>query len=321
MAKPLWDSTSMGIEFIPDPAALDRYLAARPAAHAVLEKCLGGRLCSVDIVGAGGHYTVMPLIRTGTAGGPPAFTFDDLRYARPAPDDDFVSTAQRLVGLCTELGVEGSANVDMIHADGVYHVLEINPRIGGATTLSIAAGGLDTFTALLDILDGTWPTRTSAPADRFAIECLTANPPRAARRTPHRCRPRHLPRPDHRRPRPRRHPHVHRGTRRRTAGGEGTRRVVRADRLHPGPHARQDPPPADLRRPVALPTGGRPAGRGDLPGRSRSHSRSRSRSRRLRALPRAKSLRGAVASPLWAIEGPRRPRLRVARRQAPCQSD
>ncbi|MEV0603081.1 ATP-grasp domain-containing protein [Streptomyces sp. NPDC050315] len=176
MAKPLWDSTSMGIEFLPDPAALDGYLAARPAAHAVLEKCVSGRLCSVDIVGAGGHYTVMPLIWTGTAGGPPAFTFEDLRYADPTRDDDFQPTAQRLVELCTDLGVEGSVNVDMIHADGVYHALEINPRIGGATTLSIAAGGLNTFAALLDILGGTWPTRTGAPAERFAIECLTANP-------------------------------------------------------------------------------------------------------------------------------------------------
>ncbi|MGW3205683.1 ATP-grasp domain-containing protein [Streptomyces sp. NPDC001135] len=176
MAKPLWDSTSMGIEFIPDPAALDRHLAARPAAHAVLEKCVTGRLCSVDIVGAGGHYTVMPLIWTGTAGGPPAFTFEDLRYVAPAQDDDFRPTAQRLVDLCAELGVEGSVNVDMIHADGDYHVLEINPRIGGATTLSIAASGLNTFAVLLDILSGAWPTRTGAPAERFAIECLTAKP-------------------------------------------------------------------------------------------------------------------------------------------------
>ncbi|MGQ5635904.1 MULTISPECIES: ATP-grasp domain-containing protein [unclassified Streptomyces] len=176
LAKPLWDSTSTGIEFLADPAALDRHLAARPAAHAVLEKCVGGRLCSVDIVGAGGHYTVMPLIRTGTAGGPPAFTFDDLRYVTPAGNDDFVPTARRLVDLCTHLGVEGSVNVDMIHADGVYHVLEINPRIGGATTLSIAATGLNTFVALLDVLAGAWPTRAGAPAERFAIECLTANP-------------------------------------------------------------------------------------------------------------------------------------------------
>ncbi|MGV4980985.1 ATP-grasp domain-containing protein [Streptomyces sp. NRAIS4] len=176
MAKPLWDSTSMGIEFIPDPPALDGHLAARPKAHAVLEKCVSGRLCSVDIVGAGGHHTVMPLVWTGTAGGPPAFTFEDLRYVDPARDDDFRPTAQRLVDLCTELGVEGSVNADMIYADGVYHVLEINPRIGGATTLSIAAGGLNTFVALLDILGGVWPTHTEAPAQRFAIECLTANP-------------------------------------------------------------------------------------------------------------------------------------------------
>ncbi|MFF9624525.1 acetyl-CoA carboxylase biotin carboxylase subunit family protein [Streptomyces griseosporeus] len=178
LAKPLWDSTSMGIAYLPDPAALDRHLAARPQAHAVLEKCLSGRLCSVDIVGADGHYTVMPLIWTGTAGGPPAFTFEDLRHADPTRDDDFAPTARRLVELCAGLGVEGSVNVDMIHADGVYHVLEINPRIGGATTLSIAAGGPNTFVALLDILTGAWPTRAPAVAraERFAIECLTANP-------------------------------------------------------------------------------------------------------------------------------------------------
>ncbi|CAL9642599.1 ATP-grasp domain-containing protein [Streptomyces sp. enrichment culture] len=174
----LWDSTSMGIEFIADPAALDRHLAARPAAHAVLEKAVAGRLCSVDIVGAGGHYTVMPLLWTGTAGGPPLFTFEDVRYVDPTRDDDFAPTAWRLVQLCTDLGVEGSVNVDMIHADGVYHVLEINPRIGGATTLSVAASGLNTFVALLDILTGTWPgrSRPTAPAERFAVECLTANP-------------------------------------------------------------------------------------------------------------------------------------------------
>lgn len=177
LAKPLWDSTSMGIEFLPDAAALDAYLAARPAAHAVLEKCVSGRLCSVDIVGAGGHYTVMPLIHTGTAGGPPAFTFEDLRTISPGQDEDFEPTARRLTELCARLGVEGSVNVDMIHADGVYHVLEINPRIGGATTLSIAATGVNTFVSLLDILTGAWPaTRTEAPARRFAVECLTANP-------------------------------------------------------------------------------------------------------------------------------------------------
>ncbi|MER6030012.1 ATP-grasp domain-containing protein [Streptomyces sp. NPDC001851] len=99
-------------------------------------------------------------------------------HAAPGRDEDFRPTAQRLVDLCTALGVEGSVNVDMIliHADGVYHVLEINPRIGGATTLSIAASGLNTFAALLDILTGAWPARAAAPAERFPIECLTANP-------------------------------------------------------------------------------------------------------------------------------------------------
>ncbi|WP_330342046.1 ATP-grasp domain-containing protein [Streptomyces sp. NBC_00557] len=46
--------------------------------------------------------------------------------------------------LCTQLGVEGSVHVDMIHTDAVHHVLEVNPRLGGATTRSLAATGLNT---------------------------------------------------------------------------------------------------------------------------------------------------------------------------------
>ncbi|QES51754.1 hypothetical protein DEJ50_31775 [Streptomyces venezuelae] len=158
LSKPLWDSTSMGIRALPDAAALDAYLLDPPPVSAVIEECISGDLCSVDIVGEPGAYRVLPVCWTGTAGPEPVFTFAGLRWCGPRPEADaaFRPVAARLVTLCEALGVRGSVNVDMIYSGGRYAVLEINPRIGGATTLSCAASGSNTFTALADMALGRY---------------------------------------------------------------------------------------------------------------------------------------------------------------------
>ncbi|MDO0917367.1 ATP-grasp domain-containing protein [Streptomyces sp. DT2A-34] len=175
LSKPLWDSTGMGIRALPDAAAaLDAYLADPPEVSAVIEECVAGALCSVDIVGEPGKYRVLPVCWTGTAGTEPVFTFADLRWCGPRPqaDADFAPVAAKLIGLCEELGVHGSVNVDMIYTGARYVVLEINPRIGGATTLSCAASGTNTFVALTDMARGAY---TPAPVRRtgWAIEFLS----------------------------------------------------------------------------------------------------------------------------------------------------
>ncbi|MDQ1049358.1 acetyl-CoA carboxylase biotin carboxylase subunit family protein [Streptomyces sp. V4I2] len=183
LSKPLWDSTSFGIRAVPDPAALDAYLLDPPPVSAVVEECVSGDLCSVDIVGEPGAYRVLPVCWTGTAGPEPVFTFADLRWCGPRPEADraFEPVAARLVDLCEELGVRGSVNVDMIYSGGRYVVLEINPRIGGATTLSCAASGTNTFTALTDMALGRYapgPVRRT----RWAVEFLSPERlPRGAR--------------------------------------------------------------------------------------------------------------------------------------------
>ncbi|MFJ8532234.1 ATP-grasp domain-containing protein [Streptomyces sp. NPDC093591] len=174
LSKPLWDSTSMGIRALPDAAALDAYLADPPGVSAVIEECVVGALCSVDIVGEPGKYRVLPVCWTGTAGTEPVFTFADLRWCGPRPqaDADFAPVAAKLTALCEELGVQGSVNVDMIYTGSRYVILEINPRIGGATTLSCAASGTNTFVALTDMARGVY---TPAPVRRtgWAVEFLT----------------------------------------------------------------------------------------------------------------------------------------------------
>ncbi|MEV8309851.1 ATP-grasp domain-containing protein [Streptomyces flavidovirens] len=153
MSKPVWDSTSVGIRTLHSPADLDAYLASSPevsAVSAVVEQVVEGDLCSVDIVGRPGSYRVLPLCWTGRAGAEPVFTFADLRWCGPRKEADaaFVEVARTLVTLCGNLGVCGSVNVDMVYTGGQFVILEINPRIGGATTLSCAASGTNTFTSL-----------------------------------------------------------------------------------------------------------------------------------------------------------------------------
>ncbi|WP_328429637.1 ATP-grasp domain-containing protein [Streptomyces sp. NBC_00443] len=174
LSKPLWDSTSMGIRALPDAAALDAYLADPPEVSAVIEECVAGALCSVDVVGEPGKYRVLPVCWTGTAGTEPVFTFADLRWCGPRPqaDADFEPVAAKLVALCEDLGVHGSVNVDMIYTGSRYVVLEINPRIGGATTLSCAASATNTFDALAAMARGDY---SPAPVRRtgWAIEFLS----------------------------------------------------------------------------------------------------------------------------------------------------
>ncbi|WKD31086.1 ATP-grasp domain-containing protein [Streptomyces xanthophaeus] len=185
MSKPVWDSTSMGIRTLRSPADLDAYLAPGTAvsgrASAVVEQVVEGDLCSVDIVGRPGAYQVLPLCWTGRAGAEPVFTFADLRWCGPREEADaaFAEVARTLVDLCRGLGVHGSVNVDMIYTGGRFVILEINPRIGGATTLSCAASGTNTFTSLARLARGLPFTGGAARRVGWAIEFLAGGIPPA----------------------------------------------------------------------------------------------------------------------------------------------
>ncbi|MFG3159699.1 acetyl-CoA carboxylase biotin carboxylase subunit family protein [Streptomyces sp. NPDC048232] len=184
MSKPVWDSTSMGIRTLRSPADLDAHLTAGPeTVSTVVEQVIEGDLCSVDIVGRPGSYRILPLCWTGRAGAEPVFTFADLRWCGPREEADtaFAEVARTLAGLCGDLGVHGSVNVDMIYTGGRFVVLEINPRIGGATTLSCAASGTNTFASLARMARGLPVTGGMARRTCWAVEFLAADgiPPAA----------------------------------------------------------------------------------------------------------------------------------------------
>ena len=60
----------------------------------------------------------------------------------------------------------------MIYADGVYRVIEVNPRVSGTTTISIAASGVNTYIELTKMLLGVWRGETCflLPAQRWVFE-------------------------------------------------------------------------------------------------------------------------------------------------------
>ncbi|MFC1411268.1 acetyl-CoA carboxylase biotin carboxylase subunit family protein [Streptacidiphilus sp. N1-12] len=158
LSKPLWDCLGTGIRFLPDDRALDAYLDAPYDGNTVLEKCLPGELCSVEIVGTAGDYVAQPLIWKGPTGGAPSFAFSQVRYAAPRPlqDEQFRPVLDRLLDLCAGLELHGAVEVEMIHDGESYQVIEINPRVSGSTTLSIAASGDNTYAGLVELLLGEW---------------------------------------------------------------------------------------------------------------------------------------------------------------------
>jgi hypothetical protein len=158
LSKPLWDCLGNGIRHLADEREWADFLDRPFEGNAVLERCLTGELCSVEVIGRDGDYVVQPLIWKGPTGGRPSHVFRTVRYAGGRTDADrrFRSVRNRLVQLCRRLGAEGALEVEMIFAGGEYWVIEINPRVSGSTALSIAASGCNTYLCLLDMLIDRW---------------------------------------------------------------------------------------------------------------------------------------------------------------------
>ncbi|UZI28997.1 ATP-grasp domain-containing protein [Streptomyces sp. CA-278952] len=165
ITKPLWDCLGNGMQVLRDARDLRAYLDRPYDGNLMLERFVAGELCSVEIVGAPGRYVVQPMLWMGPAGDGPTATFGRLRYVAPREEADqaFRPVAASLVRLCETLGITGAIDLDMIYVDGEYHVLEINPRVSGATTLSIAGSGLNTYDCLVSMAQGDWPA--SLPED------------------------------------------------------------------------------------------------------------------------------------------------------------
>ncbi|MET4642452.1 ATP-grasp domain-containing protein [Streptomyces sp. NPDC055775] len=159
LSKPLWDCMGAGMVPLADEAELERHLTEPHSGNFILERCVSGEICSVEVVGARGQYVVHPVVWQGPAETGPVFNFGRLRYVAPRREADlaFAPVAEKLKKLARALDLHGAVGLDMIYEDGIYRILEINPRVTGTTTPCIASTGFNTYDCLLSILDGTWP--------------------------------------------------------------------------------------------------------------------------------------------------------------------
>ncbi|MEU8528442.1 MULTISPECIES: ATP-grasp domain-containing protein [Streptomyces] len=174
LTKAVWGSSGSGIRFLRDRTDLEVFLATPDEGTLVMEQCITGELCTVELVGADGEYAVQPLCFTGPTGGRPTFAFWELRSSAPRAADDaaFAPVAEKLKKLCTTLGITGVINLDIIYSRGTYYVLEINPRVSGATALGVAASGRNTYLGMTEILLGEWraPADPVLPRQRWSLE-------------------------------------------------------------------------------------------------------------------------------------------------------
>ncbi|MEU3723386.1 ATP-grasp domain-containing protein [Streptomyces sp. NPDC031705] len=168
LSKAVWGSSGNGMRFIRDREELEAYLATPDEGNFVLEECITGELCTVELVGSDGEYAVQPLCFTGPTGGEPTFAFWELRSSAPraADDEAFLPVAEKLKKLCAGMGITGVINLDIIYSGGTYHVLEINPRVSGATALGVAASGRNTYLCMTEILLGRWQPQPEPVLER-----------------------------------------------------------------------------------------------------------------------------------------------------------
>lgn len=129
LSKPLWDCMGAGMVPLADEAQLERHLTEPHSGNFILERCVSGEICSVEVVGARGQYVVHPVVWQGPAETGPVFNFGRLRYVAPRREADlaFASVAEKLKKLARALDLHGAVGLDMIYEDGIYRILEINP--------------------------------------------------------------------------------------------------------------------------------------------------------------------------------------------------
>lgn len=135
LLKPVRGSGGMGLVEIGGEAALRTVLAGlgEPGGHC-LQEWVGGREVSCGWVGLGGRVLALavyePLTRRGR--------FGVCRSLQVVVDDEAARVVSRL---SEQLGWDGPANVDLrCGADGVYRVLDFNPRPWGSMRSLLGAG-------------------------------------------------------------------------------------------------------------------------------------------------------------------------------------
>ncbi|TCP69461.1 ATP-grasp domain-containing protein [Baia soyae] len=173
IVKPLWDSMSCGIQIMDTVEELRDYLTTNPpTADVLVEQFIEGELFGIEVLGCDGNYRCQPLVRKCSNSVRNLFPFDHLRFAPFTHESYPIQELEEMVlNIASKLEVSGSIDVELIYKDGIFYIIEINPRISGMTNLSSAVSGHNAFQCLLEMAEGEWVNKHRLPKqDRFVAE-------------------------------------------------------------------------------------------------------------------------------------------------------
>ena len=177
VVKSLADSGGVGLQVI---RGLEDLLQLKMRSYpALIEKFVAGPEFSVEVLNFNGEALPLLPVYKGCTNLDAIHPMERVKLA-PAPLDA-VDTA-RLRRLAKEivqgLDLQPTADVDIVWGDNGPQVLEINPRFGGVTALSMAASGVLVYWSLVDMVFGRWHPATTRLMRGFAADIPI--PPAAA---------------------------------------------------------------------------------------------------------------------------------------------
>lgn len=164
VAKPRRDFTGKGFRIFQSHAEVEAYVRKCRVKDLVVEPFMEGSELSLELVRWDGVCVAQPVVYKGET------RLNHLEHPvyRPRMSPWQRGTEiERLVvdtgkAMADALGLEGACELEFVVADGVPHLMEINPRVSGVTRLCSAGGGTSTFRQLARVAMGLplvsqWP--------------------------------------------------------------------------------------------------------------------------------------------------------------------
>jgi phosphoribosylaminoimidazole carboxylase (NCAIR synthetase) len=167
VCKPRRAYTGRGIRALTTTDEVEQFVRRHAVTNLLVEPFVGGSELSLEVVRGNGGWVAQPIVYKGESrlnvAEHPAYR---PRVAPWRPGTAEAEAVTRLgVAIATELRLHGAAEFEFLFANGVPHLMEINPRVSGVTRLAMQAGGGDTFGALMRLAAGLAP-EDAPPAAR-----------------------------------------------------------------------------------------------------------------------------------------------------------
>lgn len=123
----------------------------------LVEKYIEGPEFSVEVLNYSGRSLPLLPVYKGATSRDGLHPMERVKLA-PAPLNPVdIARLRRLARrIVTELDLQPTADVDIVWGADGPQVMEINPRFGGVTALSMAASGVPVYWALVDMVLGDW---------------------------------------------------------------------------------------------------------------------------------------------------------------------